>query len=245
MFKVPLIKTVLADNHADSLEIIETFVQRHPGFEIVGKCSDGEELINLVVRNKPDLVITDIKMPKVDGMEAIKKCRQFDTNVNFIIVTSFDDYAVEAFNVAAIDYILKPYSMARFYVALEKAINMITKNNPKKSMNSRNKLKIKSNGSMYFIPLEDIYFIEKQGKKCLIHGKEKTYETTESINELYKKLNQSFYLSHRSNIINLKKVSHITPSNETYLAHFEGFHHHAHISKLKIKEINEKIQRHF
>lgn len=91
--------------------------------------------------------------------------------------------------------------------------------------------------------MDDIYFIEKQGKKCLIHLKEKVFETNESINELYKKLNQTFFLSHRSNIINLRKLSHITPNNETYLAHFEGFNNHAHISKLKIKEVNEKIQR--
>lgn len=242
---MPFIKTVLADDHPNSLEIIEMFVQSHPRFEIVGKCTNGEELIDLVISTKPDLVITDIKMPRLNGMEAIKKCRQFDENIHFIFVTGYHDYAVEAFNVAAIDYIVKPFSKPRFYAALEKAANMITNNWMKKLMLGNKKLKIKSQSSLYFIPLEDIYFIEKQGKKCLIYGKDKTYETTESINELYKKLNHTFFLSHRSNIINLRKLSHITSNNETYLAHFEGINIHAHISKLKIKEIKEIIQHIF
>lgn len=245
MIKLPLIKTVLADDHPDSLEIIETLVGRHSSFQIVAKCMDGEELIDQVIKYKPDLVITDIKMPKLNGMEALKRCRQFDSKVNFIFVTGFDDYAVEAFNVSAIDYIVKPINMERFYAALEKANGMIShaKNKLVEPRYIQSKLKIKSGGSLYFISMEDIFFIEKQGKKCLIHAKTKTYETNESINDLYKKLNKNFFLSHRSNIINLKKISHIATNNETYLAHFEGFINHAHISKLKIKEVKEKIQR--
>ncbi len=242
MYSLPLIKTVLADDHPDSLEIIETIIKRHQRFQIVATCTDGEELINQVIKCKPDLVITDIKMPKLNGIEVIKKCRQFDYNVNFIFVTGFDDFAVEAFNVAAIDYIVKPFNMDRFFAALEKAIEMIQHKQQLKSKRFRSKLKIKSSGSIYYIPMEDIYFIEKQGKKCLIHGKNKMYETNESINVLYQKLNDTFYLSHRSYIINLKKILHISSSNETYLAHFEGIPNHAHISKLKIKEIKEKIQ---
>ncbi len=242
MHTLPLIKTVLADDNLDSLEIIETILKRHKGFQIVATCTDGVELINQVRNYRPDLVITDIKMPKLSGIEVIKKCRKFDSNVNFIFVTGFDDFAVEAFNVAAIDYIVKPFNMDRFFAALEKAIEKIQHKRQIKAKNFRSKLKIKNNGSIYYIPLEDIYFIEKQGKKCLIHGKNKMYETNEGIKVLYEKLNDTFYLSHRSYIINLKKILHISASNETYLAHFEGIPDHAHISKLKIKEIETIIQ---
>ncbi|KEF40194.1 response regulator of the LytR/AlgR family [Schinkia azotoformans MEV2011] len=242
VYTLPLIKTVLADDNRDSLEIIETILKRHQKFRIVATCTDGEELINQVVKCRPDLVITDIKMPKLNGIEVIKKCRKFDSNVNFIFVTGFDDFAVEAFNVAAIDYIVKPFNMDRFFAALEKAIEIIQHKQQLKSKSFRSKLKIKSSGSNYYIPMEDIYFIEKQGKKCIIHGKNKLYETNESIKVLYQKLNDTFYLSHRSYIINLKKILNISASNETYLAHFEGIPDHAHISKLKIKEIETIIQ---
>jgi two-component system LytT family response regulator len=240
---LPLIKTVLADDHPDSLKVMEIILKRHQRFQIVATCSDGEELINQVIKCKPDLVITDIKMPKFNGIEVIKKCRQFDYNVNFIFVTGFDDFAVEAFNVDAIDYIVKPFNMERFFAALDKAIEMIQYKRQLQLKQSRSKLKINSSGSVYYIPIEDIFFIEKQGKKCLIHGRNKVYETNKSISALYQRLNDIFYLSHRSYIINLKKISHISSSNETYLAHFEGIPNYAHISKLKIKEIKEKIQQ--
>lgn len=242
MHTLPLIKTVLADDNPDSLEIIETILKRHKRFQIVATCTDGAELINQVIKCRPDLVITDIKMPKFSGIEVIKKCREFDSNVNFIFVTGFDDFAVEAFNVDAIDYIVKPFNMDRFIAALVKAIEIIQHKKQLKSKRFRSKLKVKSSGSMYYIPMEDIYFIEKQGKKCIIHGMNKVFETNESIKAIYQKLNDTFYLSHRSYIINLKKILHISASNETYLAHFEGIPNHAHISKLKIKEIETIIQ---
>jgi len=90
---------------------------------------------------------------------------------------------------------------------------------------------------MFFIPYDDIFFIEKTGKKCLIHTKEGTFETYERISVLARLLDKSFFLSHRSNIVNLDNILYIKPKNETFLAYFRNFDKHAHISKLKIKEI--------
>lgn len=109
-------------------------------------------------------------------------------------------------------------------------------------LTDKSKLIVKHNSSIYFIPIDEIHFIEKQGKKCLIHLKDKTYEITGTISELYKTLDDTFYLSHRSYIINLKKISHITSSNETFLAYFGEINKHAHISRLKIKKVEKIIQ---
>jgi two-component system LytT family response regulator len=229
-------KVLLADDHQDSLEVVEAYIKEHPNFEVIATCNDGEELVSKIAIFKPDIVITDVKMPKLNGVEAIKKAMQFNENVKVIFVTGFDEFAVEAFNLEAVDYIVKPVELPRLYAALEKTqtdnrLKVLT------TMNSRKKLPFKFNGSMFFIPYDDIFFIEKAGKKCLIHTKEGTFETYERISVLARLLDKSFFLSHRSNIVNLDNILYIKPKNETFLAYFRNFDKHAHISKLKIKEI--------
>ncbi|MDX1805825.1 MAG: LytTR family DNA-binding domain-containing protein [Paenisporosarcina sp.] len=229
-------KVLLADDHQDSLEVVEAYIKEHPNFEVIATCNDGEELVSKIATYKPDIVITDVIMPKLNGVEAIKKAMQFHEKLKFIFVTGYDEFAVEAFNLEAVDYIVKPVELPRLYAALEKAqtdnrLTVLT------TTNSRKKLPFKFNGSMFFIPYDDIFFIEKAGKKCLIHTKEGTFETYERISVLARLLDKSFFLSHRSNIVNLDNILYIKPKNETFLAYFRNFDKHAHISKLKIKEI--------
>lgn len=229
-------KVLLADDHQDSLEVVEAYIKEHPNFDVIATCNDGEELVSKIAIFKPDIVITDVKMPKLNGVEAIKKAMQFNEKLKVIFVTGYDEFAVEAFNLEAVDYIVKPVELPRLYAALEKTqtdnrLKVLT------TMNSRKKLPFKFNGSMFFIPYDDIFFIEKTGKKCLIHTKEGTFETYERISVLARLLDKSFFLSHRSNIVNLDNILYIKPKNETFLAYFRNFDKHAHISKLKIKEI--------
>ena len=169
-------KVLLADDHQDSLEVVEAYIKEHPNFDVIATCNDGEELVSKIAIFKPDIVITDVKMPKLNGVEAIKKAMQFNEKLKVIFVTGYDEFAVEAFNLEAVDYIVKPVELPRLYAALEKTqtdnrLKVLT------TMNSRKKLPFKFNGSMFFIPYDDIFFIEKTGKKCLIHTKEGTFET--------------------------------------------------------------------
>lgn len=235
-------KVLLADDHQDSLEVLEAFIKEHPNFEVVATCNDGEELVSKATMYKPDIVITDVKMPKLDGVEAVKKVMQIHENIKVIFVTGYDEFAVEAFNIDAVDYIVKPLKFPRLKAALEKTQ---TDNRLKgiSTMNNRKKLPFKFNGSMFFIPYGDIFFIEKTGKKCLIHTKEGTFETYERISVLAELLDESFFLSHRSNIVNLDNILYIKPKNETFLAYFRNFDKHAHISKLKIKEIENLLNQ--
>ncbi|OLN22163.1 DNA-binding response regulator [Domibacillus antri] len=241
---IPL-KILLADDHEDSLKTLENLAAKHPEFEVVSTCRNGEELVEQAAVYKPDIVITDIKMPKLNGVDAIKKCMQFHPDLKFFFVSGYGDFAVEAFNISAVDYVVKPLEKSRFYAALEKAKWAVLRNEKKLfcQKHGKKKLPLKFNGALYYVPFNDILFIEKLGKKCFVYTKEKTFETYEKISDLFELLDDSFYLSHRSNIINLNNIFYIKPKNETYLAYFLGFSKHAHISKLKIKEVHEKIQQ--
>lgn len=235
------IKIIIAEDHPDSLEIIEAFIERHPSFDVIATCTNGEELINQVILYNPTLIIADINMPKLNGMEAVKKCKKIKPDIKVIFITGYDEFAVEAFTESAVDYIVKPIDSARLYQALEKVKLSLEFQTNEKTDQSTKKLKIKTNGVLHLIPMDAIYFIEKIGKKCIIHLSNRSIETSENLIELIKRLDSNFFVAHRSNIVHINKISYIVQEYETFLAYFDGLEKAAHVSKLKIKELEEKI----
>lgn len=239
-------RIILVDDDEDSLRIMRYYVEKLPEFTIVDICHNGEELIDSVMRTKPDAVLLDIRMPKLNGIEAIRACLQFRSDLLFIFITSYDEYAVQAFELSAVDYIVKPIKKSRLYSALEK-INTIRKRSETSSLPpgsaSKKRLIIKEGNDYYFIPVKDIIFIEKIGKKCHIYTTAKDYVTNDNIGELLQQLpSQLFFLSHRSYIVNLTKIDCVLSKNQTYLAYFANTDKHAHVSKLKIEELQNKMK---
>ncbi|WP_404347395.1 LytTR family DNA-binding domain-containing protein [Sutcliffiella horikoshii] len=237
------INVVIVDDNQNSLEILEFFIGELKEFQIIDTCNSGEELIDSVMKNKVELVIADINMPKKSGLDAIKECLEFSPKLKFVFVTGYNEFAVEAFAISAVDYIVKPIEKIRLYKALERAkAQLLTEAADSDEKNNQNKrLSVRSNSSFYYIAFEDIIFIEKSGKKCIIYTTNQSIETYENISDIYKQLDQNFYRTHRSYIVNLRMLSHITPKNETYFAYFTNHEKYAHISKLKINEVQELL----
>ncbi|MGX6443732.1 LytR/AlgR family response regulator transcription factor [Neobacillus sp. K501] len=241
------IQVLLADDNLASMEIIKYFISDLLDFQLIGQCENGDELVEQVMLKKPDLVLTDVNMPKKNGLQAVKECQMFYPNLKVIFLTGYDDYAIDAFNFAAVDYIVKPIEKDRLFQALEKAKDIILfeqgKMNEQLENTKRNVLLLKDNSCTRFIPFEDIYFVEKAGKKCLVYTKAEIYETNETIGRILSRLDDSFFQAHRSYIINLQEVMQITQHNETFIAYFRGYDKQAGISKLKINEVRERIGR--
>lgn len=239
------IKLILVDDQLDFMESIKHYLEEIPDFELLGQCKDGEELVEEVMIKKPDLVLTAINLPKKNGIQAIKDCRTFYPQLKVIFLTGFDEYAIEAFELSAIDYIMKPVGKARFHQALERARLLFSfeqnELNPTEEEQKIKILSLKDGNSTLYIPFEEIYFIEKAGKKCHIYTEREIYKTTETIGKILSRLDDSFIQAHRSNIINLYKVSEITPYGETYIVQFKEFDKQASISKLKIQEVRDLL----
>jgi two-component system, LytTR family, response regulator len=236
------IPILLVDDHEDSLDILEFFIKQLPDFDIVAKCKDGEELLDILMKNEVDVVLLDINMPKLNGMEAIERCLKINKNLKFIFITSYDQYAVQAFELSAVDYIVKPIEKTRLYVSLEKIRKQYRENVQKKVLSSTKKIPIKFNGSTYYILLDEIQFVEKTGKKCIIYTSNRNYESYENITLIMNKLPADvFFMCHRSYIVNLTKISQITQKNQTYIAYFTSSDRYAHISKLRIVELQIQL----
>jgi two-component system, LytTR family, response regulator len=237
------IRVMVVDDNQDSQEILMHFLAELPDFDVVGHCNNGEELVEQVMKYKPELILTDINMPHKNGINAIKDCLTFYPDIKYIFITGYDEYAIEAFNIAAIDYIVKPIEKSRLYKALEKAKSVLQFEENLQPKTNIMHLPIKDINGTYYVPQDEIYFIEKSGKKCIVYTKDKLYETQENIGKLVERLNDSFFSAHRSFVINLRKVDYIVPQNETYIVYFQDFNKQASISKLKISEVKEKMEQ--
>lgn len=241
-YQMEKMKVILADDHISSRTILSRFTQLLPDFEVIGEATNGEELVQMVISKKPDIVLVDVNMPILTGMQAVKICRNFLPSLQIIFTTGYDEFAVEAFDVAAVDYVVKPIEKTRLFVALEKARQAVQGKNKfgEKAENSiAKKLLIKSKNKFIYLSVEDILFIEKEGRKSILHTIGERYETTESLQELEESLPNYFYKSHRSYLINLNKIEKIEPCGETYLVYFSSSEKVAHISRLKINKVFE------
>lgn len=233
---------LIADDDLSSRKLLQLFIEKLPGFNIIGEASDGEELIHQVLKGKPDLVLVDINMPLLNGMDAVKSCIEFHPSLQVIFITGYDDYALEAFSVKAVDYILKPIERTRLYAALERASVQMNRNTIK-STYPKNDLMIKQNSTIVFIPFDEIIFIERLERKSVVYTLSKQYETNESLSNLEKLLDSRFLASHRSYIINMEHIAMIEASGQSYKAIFKNFNKTAKIAKNKLAELQRYKSR--
>ncbi|WP_102273924.1 LytR/AlgR family response regulator transcription factor [Cytobacillus massiliigabonensis] len=235
-------KVIIADDDHPSRMILMHFIQILPEYEIVQEASNGEEFIQLVMREEPEIVLVDINMPGLNGMEAVKICKERYPSLQVIFTTGYDEFAVEAFNISAADYIVKPIERTRLFMALEKAKKLIQFNNGSNHLQKKaNKLAIKSNNTFLYLSVDDILYAEKEGRKTILHTINSHFETSESLQELEGKLPSHFYKTHRSFLVNLKKITKIVSSGETYQVFFNGTEKIAYISKLKINDVHKSM----
>lgn len=232
---------VISDDDETSRMLLRHFLELVPYFDIIGEASTGEELVMLVMKKKPDIVLVDINMPGLNGIEAVKMCKEFLPFLQVIFTTGYDEFAVEAFNISAIDYIVKPIKRTRLYMALEKAKKLINLSKGKQLSKSVKKLTLKASNSYLYLPMEDILFIEKECRKTIIHTKSMSYETNDALQVIEEKLDSFFYKTHRSFIVNLKQIIKIETIGGSYTAYFSGSNKTSQISKLKINEVQNLI----
>ncbi|RFU66580.1 LytR/AlgR family response regulator transcription factor [Peribacillus glennii] len=227
---------LIAEDDSSSRKLIRHFIEALPNYNVTGEAVNGEELIRQIVTGRPDVALVDIGMPLLNGMEAIKSCKELFPELQVIFITGNEDYALEAFDVSAIDYILKPIERNRLYAALDRAAQGLHKNNNNEAVSNKN-LMIKQQNSIMFIPFDEIYFIERADRKSVIHTTHKKIEAKEALTALEKLLDTRFMASHRSYIINLEYLSRIEACGQMYIAYFNNYVETAKISKHKLGEL--------
>ncbi|HEY5588041.1 MAG TPA: response regulator transcription factor [Candidatus Paceibacterota bacterium] len=204
---------IIVDDEFPSREELKYFINNFSNVKIMEEFDDSIKALEYIEQNKPDVIFLDISMPKLDGMALGKIISHFPKRPIIIFITAHKDYAVDAFEIQAYDYILKPYSEERIVSTLKK----IEKCSDKKSKN--NKITLWKENKMIVRSINEISYCEANERETLIYIKGEQYNVSCSISEFYKKLPKEFFFrSHRSYIINIDKIIEIVPwFNNTYM----------------------------
>ncbi len=236
-------RILIADDQDASRKLLKQMIDKvaPDTFTIVDEAVDGVELVEKVIQTQPDLVLCDIEMPCKRGIDAIRECVQTMPSLSYIFTTAHEKFAVEAFDLHALDYVMKPIQMSRLHLALDRAKKALDQKQETEAIKrkSHNRIPIRFNRSLYYVQVEDILFIEKRDRKSVIHTAYQSYSSTETLEYFLDFLNDSFVQSHRSFIIHLSHISHIQTSGKSYLVYFHGYDIPAQISKQNIQRIHE------
>ncbi len=174
---------------------LRRLLKRHPEVEIVGEARDGEEALRVIPRLSPDLLFLDIQMPRMNGFDILERIEQGVPNV--IFTTAFDKYAIKAFEVNALDYLLKPIAPERLAVALKRIA-------PLRVTTANSKIFIRDGERCWIMRLSNIFLMESEGNYTRLHFGNERPLIRRSLNAIEKQLDPStFFRVNRRQILNL------------------------------------------
>jgi two-component system LytT family response regulator len=197
------IRTVVVDDEPLARTSLTVLLRRHPEVEPVAECGSGREALSVIRASKPDLVFLDVQMPECDGFDVIEMLGSELPCIVF--VTAYDTYALRAFEVGALDYLLKPFDDARFERALERAKERIAL--AKNGQRTTWPFVIKTAGQICFVAASEIDWIEAADYYVSLHVGSRTHLLRRSMAELEQELDENaFCRIHRSAIVKLDRV---------------------------------------
>jgi two-component system LytT family response regulator len=230
------IRTLVVDDEPVARARVLSLLRDETDIEVVGECSTGPQAVSVIEATSPDLVFLDVQMPQMDGFALARTLGQDMPAVVF--VTAYDEYALQAFEIHALDYLLKPFSAERFKSALTHVRQHIAKRqaaadrqlptrlpeiqHPEAGRGEnvrRDRLVIKSSGRIYFIRIQDIDWCEASGNYVRLHIGEQTHLVRGTMSHLESQLDPAqFVRIHRSAIVNVERIQELRSSfNGEYL----------------------------
>lgn len=213
-------KVLIADDEKAGRVLIKEFLEDYPDLVLIAEVNNGVDAITEINRFKPDLVFLDIQMPGKTGFEVLNHLEEIP---KIIFSTAYDEYALKAFEVHAVDYLLKPYTKERFHMAVERlnaqndTIGALAKSIFMEETSYPNRVLVHFNKKLITIKCEEILWIEAFGDYSRIHTSDQVFLSNFGISDLEQKLNPQMFLRvHRSSIINLDKVKELNKYGKSY-----------------------------
>lgn len=219
------IRTVIVDDEELGRDRMQALLEQQPDIEVVAVCNDGVSALETIDREQPDLVFLDVQMPGMNGFEVVENID--DARMPAIVfVTAHDGYAIRAFEIHALDFLLKPFDQTRFEKALERArahvqrdrsaaidphlVSFLEELRAERKYSER--LIVKSGGRVFFVRTEEIDWVEASGNYVKIHTKNDAYLLRESMKNMEAKLDpKTFVRIHRSAIVNIDRIKELEP----------------------------------
>ena len=200
------LKCAIVDDEPLALGLLESYVNKTPFLELVGKYSSAVQAIKELPEKHIDLLFLDIQMPGTSGVQLADTLQKLKKPPVIVFVTAFSEYAAEAFELDAADYVLKPVEQDRLEKALDKVENALNARRPAVAEPVR-RIQGERNGKRTYIPVTDIAYIEARADYASAHTETGTYLVNDSISVLERRLaNEGFLRVHRSFLVNIDDV---------------------------------------
>jgi len=219
------IRTLIVDDETLAREKVERLLDQETDIDVVGKCANGLEAIASIEDQKPDLVFLDIEMPGIGGFEVLQNLSPEVLPI-FVFVTAYSEYAVNAFEINALDYLLKPFDRERLVAAVERVREQLKFSvdvNREKRIESllaslgaekefSERIVVKDDGRIHLIKTKQIDWIEAAGNYVKLHIGRSAYMLRETMKRLEDKLNpEKFIRIHRSTLVNIDRITELHP----------------------------------
>lgn len=219
------IRTLIVDDELLARERLRQLLQKEANIELVGECADGQEALAAISRESPDLIFLDIQMPELDGFGVVSAINVQPPPV-IVFVTAHDRFALRAFEVHAVDYLLKPFDRERFQKALNRAVERVRQRDTTSPNAAQNavlselkpaskpleRLAVKTGGKVIFVKLSDIDYIEAAHNYVELHVDKQSHLLRETLNSIEARLPQDkFVRISRSVIVNIEHVKELQP----------------------------------
>ncbi len=200
-----MIRTLIVDDEPLALQVLENHINQLPNLELVAKCKNAIEANKILTEEKIDLICLDIKMPQITGIDFLKSLKNPPC---VIFTTAYDKYAIESYDLAAVDYLLKPISFDRFFKAINKVSEFL--NSKHESLADDDYFYVKADKKLIKIKYDDIIYIEGLKDYVIIRKENSRVITLQTMKSLDEKLPaKQFIRVHRSFIINIDKINSI------------------------------------
>ena len=217
------LQILIVDDEELARRLTREYLRSHSDINIIGECENGLEAVQAITEQNPDLIFLDIQMPKLSGLEVLELTGR---STGVIFTTAYDQYALKAFDMHAVDYLLKPFSQQRFDEALDKARRVLGQIAPElqnllaQPVAKLERILIRDRGLVHVIPVDKIDYIEAQDDYINIHSEGRAHLKTQSLSDLETRLdNCKFVRIHRSYIINLNALKGLErASKDSYVA---------------------------
>lgn len=236
-------KAIIVEDEFPAREELKYFINNFSDIEIIDEFDNGVDVLKFMQNNKIDVIFLDINIPMFDGMMLAKTINNFIDRPKIVFITAYKEHAIDAFELEAFDYILKPYSEERIVSTLNKLSQSIINNKSKVNKNKQNNITLWKGNKLVVLNIEDIYYCEANERETLVYTKDSQYISKNSILEFEKKIdNDKFFKIHRSYIVNLNKIKEIIPwFNSTYKLKLIDLDNEIYVSRSKIKDFRKAM----
>ncbi len=201
-------RVLIVEDMIDARELMSSYTKKRDELHVVAEARNGEEALGMLQQEKIDLALLDIHLPLMSGIEVLERL----PDPPFIIfTTAYDNYAIKAFELGAIDYLLKPIERRRFNAAIDRFLRLAGDSAPAWTLTREVALSFRENRRVCLVPFEDIIYCSAHGKHCIIHTEEQDFDASMMLKEVEEKLPPlNFQRIHKGFVINTRHIASLT-----------------------------------